>query len=162
MYNEYIDWAEEEYAEYQEYYPVDEYVVVEEEYLQIDEVVYLYEAGLGRQFDPEGLNYWIDEYETGVSLISISESFLVSDEFVLNFGNPYEMADTAFVEVLYENVLGRASDADGFAYWVEELDSGRLTEAEVLNCFAQSPENIAQATYVINLHENQYGYWDLA
>ncbi|MEM8823822.1 MAG: DUF4214 domain-containing protein, partial [Pseudomonadota bacterium] len=50
--------------------------------------------------------------------------------------------DNAFVNLLYNNVLGRDADAGGLARWTGDLASGVSREAVVLG-FSQSPEFIA-------------------
>jgi hypothetical protein len=46
-----------------------------------------------------------------------------------------------FVTALYQNVLNRAPDAGGLAYWVGELENGTLSRPEVLIGFSESAEN---------------------
>lgn len=56
-------------------------------------------------------------------------------ELIDSFGSSAESAalysgDTnSFVTAIYTNVLGRAPDAGGLAFWAGEIDSGRLTRA---------------------------------
>ncbi len=37
-----------------------------------------------------------------------------------------------YVEYLYQNVLGRPADEDGFEYWVSQLDEGNIERAELV------------------------------
>jgi serralysin len=41
----------------------------------------------------------------------------------------YSGSNNAYITAVYMNVLGRAPDASGLAYWVGEVDSGKLTRA---------------------------------
>lgn len=125
---------------------------------QAIEVALLYEAGLGRQFDAPGLNYWIDEYET-VPLDNIGRDFLVSDEFTGHFGPAYEISNAAFIDAMYMNVLNRAPDGGGFAFWSGALTSGGVPREDVLVQFALSAENYRQSPYVYDIHEVSSGYW---
>jgi uncharacterized caspase-like protein len=127
---------------------------------EVIEVALLYEAGLGRQFDGEGLNYWIDQYDD-VPLDNIGRSFLVSDEFTVQFGDAYEISDAAFIDAMYDNVLDRDADADGFAFWSGALNGGGYDRDDVLVQFALSTENYGQSPYVYDLHEVSSGYWGL-
>lgn len=43
--------------------------------------------------------------------------------------------------MLYTNILGRAPEASGKAFWQGELDQG-LARAAVLASFSESPENM--------------------
>lgn len=125
---------------------------------EVIQVALLYEAGLGRQFDGGGLNYWVDEYET-VPLDYISQSFLYSDEFSDRFGPAYEIETTLFIDAMYDNVLGRDPDAGGFDYWLDALESGRFDRDDVLVQFSLSNENYAQSPYVYDITEVSDGYW---
>jgi len=44
---------------------------------------------------------------------------------------------------LYSNVLHRAPDAGGAAYWLDLLDQHRITAADALASFSESAENVA-------------------
>jgi hypothetical protein len=52
------------------------------------------------------------------------------------------------VTKLYNNVLNRAPDAGGLAFWQEKLTTGWST-ADVLGYFATSNENILNVTPLI-------------
>jgi hypothetical protein len=51
-------------------------------------------------------------------------------------------SDEALVTALYQNVLHRAPDAQGYQYWLDRLDAGTSRESMLLG-FAESPENQA-------------------
>lgn len=53
---------------------------------------------------------------------------------------PKLTGNAAIVEGLYTSLLGRPSDAEGFAFWKDVLDSGRGTLAGVVNGFLTSDE----------------------
>jgi hypothetical protein len=46
-------------------------------------------------------------------------------------------------------VLHRAPDPGGYAFWMDFLDRGALTRAQVLEQFSESPENQAALASVI-------------
>jgi V8-like Glu-specific endopeptidase len=124
-------------------------------------IALLYEAALNRQAEPDGLNYWIDRLEGGTSLHTMADLFMASAEFVASFGNPDMLSDSAFVDLLYDNVLGRDGDAEGFAYWVDSLAAGSGRD-RVLIDFALSPENEEGSPYVKTLFEDNAGNWMFA
>ena len=66
-------------------------------------------------------------------------SFLKSNEFVTKYGNA---SNEQFVNLLYQNVLNRQADADGYNYWLTALQNGTTTREGVVNSFAQSTEFI--------------------
>lgn len=124
-------------------------------------VALIYEAGLGRMADPTGLNFWVDRREDGLSENGLARAFLDSPEFRMRVGDPSELADRAFVEGLYDNVLGRAGDPGGVAFWTGLLAEG-AGRAPLLKAFAESPENRAAAEGIDDLAELAPGYWDFA
>ena len=120
-------------------------------------VARLYQAGLGRQPDTGGLNYWIDAYEAGMSKFEIADSFMESREFVTVFGDDLYMSDEDFVDLLYINVLGRFGEETGVEYWTDALGNG-VSRPDLLTVFADSEENIAGTQYLQNMTEYD-GYW---
>ncbi len=121
-------------------------------------VAMLYEAGFGRAADAGGLNYWIDQYEAGLSLKQMAEGFLDSKEFTDRYGDDDAMSAQRFVEVMYANVLGRAPDAGGYSYWVSRMDAG-IDREQTLQLFALSDENCAGGNLPM-LREVSTSNWD--
>lgn len=113
----------------------------------------LYRAAFDREPDRAGLGYWIDSLDDGVSLDIVAGRFIGSHEFAQRHGA--SLSEEDFVAALYENVLDRAPDDAGFAYWRDELQSGRRDQADVLVGFSESAEN-QQA--VIDLIRNGIEY----
>ncbi len=101
----------------------------------------IYEAVLGRTPDLEGLGYWINDMDNGVSLTTIASGFIASKEFEDKYGtNPsYE----TYINLLYQNILGRAPDAEGLNYWVSNMQKGIDSPAAVLASFSEGFENTA-------------------
>lgn len=98
----------------------------------------LYEAAFNRKPDLDGLGFWINQLDCGMSTTQMAQGFIDSREFKLMYG---ASNSTAFVNKLYNNVLDRAPDAGGLSYWVNQLDHHTLTPAEVLTGFSESNEN---------------------
>ena len=102
----------------------------------------LYNASFKRLPDPDGLEYWITQYTSGVNDDrAVASSFLVSDEFKERYGD--NVSNEQYVETLYTNVLGRDYDKEGYNYWLGQLSSGAETRYELLLGFAESTENKA-------------------
>ncbi|MGP9654031.1 DUF4214 domain-containing protein [Halomonas sp. AOP35-4E-18] len=120
----------------------------------IENIALIYEAALNRQPDESGLNYWIEVAQQGQSTIDISGFFIQSDEFLTNFGAP---SNNDFIDRMYLNVLDRNADAAGKTYWLDQMATG-LTQAEVLNYFAVSQENIDNAAWLSGLAETDSGW----
>lgn len=105
-----------------------------------DQIVRLYQAVFGRAPDAAGLAFWLDQYQSGVSLSDITAAMADSPEFKSRFGESPSNAE--LVDALYQNVLGRAGDSAGRAYWIAQLDDGNLTTVQIILAFSESPENI--------------------
>ncbi|CAA9283492.1 MAG: hypothetical protein AVDCRST_MAG04-3915 [uncultured Acetobacteraceae bacterium] len=115
-------------------------------------VVRLYEAALDRAPDQAGLNAWIGAVQGGQPLSGLASGFLASDEFRARFG---AIGDNgAYVDRLYQNVLGRAGDAAGRESWLGALNAG-TSRADVLVAFSESAENKAGTAALV-----QNGIWD--
>jgi hypothetical protein len=117
------------------------------------QVVRMYQAGLGRTPDQTGLNGWISFLQHGLTLETIADGFLNSQEFAARFTNASNIP--GFVTQLYANVLGRAPDSEGYLGWVNALNSGSLTKAQVLVGFSESAENVQRTGDLVLA-----GIWD--
>jgi hypothetical protein len=105
--------------------------------VRIPPIVRLYFAYFLRIPDYLGLMFWVNAYDCCLSLEAISDSFAGSEEFLQRYGS---LSNEAFVDLLYQNVLGRDPDIEGYLYWVEELNSGRRTRGQVMLGFLESEE----------------------
>lgn len=99
-------------------------------------VARIYQAVMGRAPDSGGLDYWAAQRGSGVSTAQMAQGFMGAPEFAALYGSP---GNSAFVELLYHNALGRAADPAGSAYWVGALGAG-TARAEVIAGFADSAE----------------------
>lgn len=97
----------------------------------------LYQAFFLRQADTGGLRYWLNRRAQGVPLERVAENFAVSHEFQLRYGG---RTFESFLDQLYLDVLGRQPDAQGKAYWLGELRSGRVTRGTIVVSFTESTE----------------------
>jgi Ca2+-binding RTX toxin-like protein len=103
------------------------------------QVYRVYQAAFNRVPDGGGLGFWINAMDTGSSLVSIAQGFVNSAEFKALYGaNP---TNTSMVSTMYTNVLHRAPDNAGIAFWVSVLDNHQATPADVLMGFSESAEN---------------------
>jgi hypothetical protein len=107
----------------------------------------LYQAAFNRAPDNDGVKWWVDAFDNGLTGYEAAGGFISSNEFKTTYGN---LGAEAFVEAIYENVLGRGAEAAGLRYWIDEIESGRQDRATVLFNFSESPENIALVGQVID------------
>jgi Ca2+-binding RTX toxin-like protein len=102
-------------------------------------VYMLYKAAFNRPSDAGGMGYWISLKDGGANIVTnIAQGFVNSAEFIAKYGaNP---SNSSYVNNLYQNVLGRAGEAGGVAYWISEMDAGRVNKAQALVQFATLAE----------------------
>lgn len=108
----------------------------------------LYQAAFDRTPDKAGLTYWVNNLDHGMSLSNAAASFIASAEFKAAYGDPVAMPSSVFLDTLYANILGRAPDLGGKAYWQGELNRG-IAREKVLASFSESTENKAIVGIVI-------------
>lgn len=123
---------------------------------QAAQITRIYLGLFGRGPSAADLDYWLGEMEDGRSINSIASYFARSAEFVELYGNT---TDEQFVELVYENVLGRAASADDLEYWTGELDRG-VPRYRMFLLFSEAPEyrNATAATLkVIDLSLSMLG-----
>ena len=104
----------------------------------------LYQAAFNRTPDSVGLGYWINALDAGLAPIDMMKSFITSPEFIATYNN---LNNSNFVNQVYLNVLKRNADAGGLQFWLQGIESGNASRADVVNYFTQSDEfqgNLAQ------------------
>ena len=99
----------------------------------------LYRAAFDRAPDWEGLGFWIEMLDRGVSLHAVAEGFTRSPEFIALYGENPSNAD--IVTRLYRNILDREPEQGGYDFWLSVLDEKRADLATVLASFSESQEN---------------------
>ena len=67
-------------------------------------VAMLYATVFGRLPDPEGLNFWVGQLQSGRTLLEISNAFIASDEYKENYGETESHAN--FLLSLYKSAFG--------------------------------------------------------
>jgi hypothetical protein len=119
----------------------------EERMASVGSVTRLYLAYFQRIPDTAGLEYWIDRREAGSSLSSISSTFAASSEFESTYG---ELDDDGFVNLVYRNVLDRAPDRGGAAFWLGQLAAGR-TRGWLMTQFSESNEHVQETAAPVDV-----------
>jgi hypothetical protein len=101
----------------------------------------LYQAAFDRTPDDFGIGFWISQLDKGIPLLDVADAFVGSAEFK----DKYAKATTnaALVDQFYANILHRAPDPTGQAFWTGVLDKHLASLADVLVHFSESPENVA-------------------
>jgi len=90
----------------------------------------LYVAYFNRPADPAGLAYWETVVEGAKgSTAAVSASFAASAEYKATYAN---MTNAQVVDAVYQNLFGRAAEAEGKAYWADLLDKKAITVDNVV------------------------------
>ncbi|MBI2709818.1 MAG: DUF4214 domain-containing protein [Actinobacteria bacterium] len=119
-------------------------------------LVRLYKAVFLRLPDHTGYQYWLGKVRSGMSLRDVAEVFASSGEFRSRYG---ALSNGDYVDLVYQNVLGRAPDAGGRAYWIGQLQSG-LTRGGLMVQFSESTENKARTATtagIVVVHDAMLG-----
>ncbi len=99
----------------------------------------LYQAAFNRAPDLGGLGYWIKVMDQGLSVRSAAGFFAASAEFQQLYGS--NLSDDAYITQLYSNVLHRAPDEGGKAYWLKVMHDDGVSRGDALGFFSESQEN---------------------
>lgn len=111
---------------------------------EIAQVQKLYVGYLGRAADKAGQDFWVNAIAAGTATLdSIATGLTLSTEYTAQYDG---LSDADFVEKVYTNVLGRASDAEGKAFWVAALANGTATHDNFVNSLTNSLGTQDQAT----------------
>jgi hypothetical protein len=126
----------------------------------LNSLIELYVAYLGRIPDADGLSYWIDQFKSGRTLDDIGKSFYdAAVQYPSLTGYSSTMTNADFVTIVYKNVLGRTSvDAEGLNYWTSSLASGAQTRGTLVKTILGSAHTFkGDATYgaVADLLDNK-------
>jgi len=98
-----------------------------------------YNKYLGRSPDSNGLAYWVQLMQNGLSDEHLEAGFIGSAEYIADHGG----AGAGWVQGMYINLLGRTPAPSEVQYWLSQLAAGETTAA-VAYGFAASQEREAQ------------------
>ena len=98
--------------------------------------------------DTAGLGYWIAQMDAGMSMTEVAARFIDSTEFRSLYGTTPTNGE--FLTKVYNNVLDRDPDSDGYAWWTDQLaNNPEKTWQKVLADFSESAENQANVAGLI-------------
>lgn len=98
-------------------------------------VTRFYQLCLGREPDPDGLNYWVNGLSSGsFKGADLAKQFVFSPEF-LNCN----VTNDQYVTIMYNAFFNRSPDGGGYTTWMNMLSSG-LSRYYVLAQFVNSQE----------------------
>ena len=73
----------------------------------------------------------------GSPLDVIAQNFSNSPEFTTRYGS---LTNDQYINLVYQNVLGRAPDPDGYNFYFTRLQNGTMTRGQMMIGFSESPE----------------------
>ncbi len=120
----------------------------------------LYRVLMNREADPDGLGYWLEFLDEGVSRKYLFAGFAHSPEFegicktygirrgevALTDARDRNTGLARFVYRLYAKLLERDGEEEGMEYWCKQILDGDETMQSVLEGFVFSPEFEAKQT----------------
>lgn len=80
----------------------------------------LYVRILDRPSEPAGRAFWVSRLGSGVRVATLASELYASPEYLSRAGG----TPGAYVDAVYRDLLGRAADASGRAYWVGRVAAG--------------------------------------
>ena len=124
---------------------------------ELTPIIELYIAYFNRAPDAVGLAFWGNSYAEGVGMEEMAALFMDQDETRATYSDT--MSNAQFLTAIYNNVLGRDPDAEGFAFWLDHLDAGSLGRdtfiLDVLGGAKVEPLPGASASHIANLARDQ-------
>jgi hypothetical protein len=111
----------------------------------------LYQDVLGRQADYQGMDFWGSAAKNGASLGKIALEFISSVESHNLHATQFNGASAHDIELLYQGIFSRHSDADGLAFWTDQMAHGATLE-QVAQYFLTSDE--------MSVHKIAVQNWD--
>ena len=139
-----------------------------------EQVTDCYNAMLGRNPDPTGMQNWKKRLESGMTLRTVCAGFAGSTEFMnlcdsygispgkvtLTYARDKNFERTDFVYRLYKNCLGRNPDTAGLENWCKSIENGQ-TGAKIAEGFIFSSEYkgkyVSNEDFVIMLYKTILG-----
>lgn len=129
-----------------------------------EEFARFYNALFDRLPDDDGLNYWVNDLISasngggGNSIQGAAQAFTDSQEFQNLYGASVD--NYQFINLLYQNILGRQADQAGYDYWISEIDNSGDRGGMIVS-FANSGEYIENtqesiAAYLANVGLDGY------
>jgi len=112
----------------------------------VQPVIALYAQILQRPADAEGLQYWVSVLRKGASLDAIGDAMKASEEAQTGV---MTLDDEVWLTNAYSSLLAREPDAEGFAYWLEQLENGATRDAVSQSINASEEASALAPTQVV-------------
>ena len=94
------------------------------------QVSQLYVALFGRAPDTDGLGFWVQQLGAGKSLTDVANTMYATEPARVYY--PSYLTNQEIISSFYVNVLGRAADAEGLAFWTAKLNASGASVGSVI------------------------------
>lgn len=98
-------------------------------------VNWAYQHFMDRAPDTAGFDFWVAKMQAGVTNEQIEATFLAAPEYIAGHGG----SDVNWVIGMYHDLLHRAPEVQGIAYWSQQIEAG-MPEYTIALDFAAGPE----------------------
>ncbi len=96
----------------------------------------MYVKALGREAEEGGLKYWSEELREGrKTAVYVARFFFDSPEF-----KSKNLSNEEFLNRVYQTIMDRDPDKEGYEYWLGRLNADEVTRSEVVDMFVDAPE----------------------
>lgn len=107
---------------------------------QLNILTGLYVGYFGRSPDPEGLQFWISQIDSGRDITTIAQDFARSDEAKSLYpylANPGSSSPLDFISSIYQNLFNRLPEAAGLSFWYDALTQGKVSVGDMIEAVLQ-------------------------
>ena len=130
---------------------------------QINTLTGLYVSYFGRSPDPEGLQFWIKQVDSGRDITTIAQDFAQSNEAKSLYpylANPSSSSPLDFISSIYQNLFNRAPEAAGLGFWYDALTTGAVSVGDMIEAILLGARG-SDATIVENKIEVAF-HWTIS
>ncbi|MDG1066867.1 MAG: DUF4214 domain-containing protein [Sulfitobacter sp.] len=120
---------------------------------QINAIVALYAGYFDRAPDPAGLQFWIDQIDAGRDFATIAQDFANGPEAKALYPFltvPDVATASTFVTAVYQNLFGRAPDAEGLAFWTKVIEDQTVPVGDMIQAIINGAVTDPDATVLAN------------
>jgi len=110
---------------------------------------------LGREPSFAGWLYYYNRMQAGLTQEELASAFMASPEFLERYGEPN---NEEFVTLAAQNTLGRDPSPGGLSYYVNLLDSGAMTRAQIMVSFILSAESTERTKDLVAVYLLHFGF----
>ncbi|NBP37055.1 MAG: DUF4214 domain-containing protein [Betaproteobacteria bacterium] len=100
----------------------------------------LLESMGGKKPSKDLLGAWIVQLDEGLGLDRMAEQLLLQFQGKLSMQTALREPET-FIQALYQEILGRSPDPEGYAWWLSMLSNRKASPSDLLIALSESIEN---------------------